>query len=139
MTSKPDLSPAAYRRANAVPALENHVPKEPLSLESVSTSIMEINMTRPTTDALDNTGSADDPHGGQDMAAGDRPDPDPIAELATIDDSGEGGAPDRPHLARQPGPKPGFGPDEFASPKLEGNAELGIDPHRTDATAGNGR
>jgi hypothetical protein len=74
-------------------------------------------------------GSANDPPGGLELERDSRPDPDPISELATIDDSGAGGAPDRPQLANQPGHKPGFGPDEFTRPKLEGNPELGIDPH----------
>lgn len=73
-------------------------------------------------------GSQDDPHGGRNAMPRTSPDPDPLSELATIDDSGEGGATDQPRLADQPGDKPGFGPDEFASPKLEGNPELGIDP-----------
>ena len=68
-----------------------------------------------------------DPHGGQ-QARPLRPDPDPISELATIDDSGNGGAADRPELARQPGSKPGFGPDEFTGARIEGNPDLGIDP-----------
>lgn len=73
-------------------------------------------------------GSRDDPHGGHVRQAGGRPDPDPIEELATIDDSSPDNRPDTPHLAQQPGHKPGFGPDEFSSPMLEGNPELGIDP-----------
>lgn len=67
-----------------------------------------------------------------------RPDPDPISELATIDDSGAGGAPDRPHLANQPGSKPGFGPDPHAE-KLEGNPELGIDPREAVKRAGDAK
>lgn len=73
-------------------------------------------------------GSADDPHGGRNLTSRTSPDSDPLSELATIDDSGEGGAADKPHLADQPGAKPGFGPDELSRPQLEGNPELGIDP-----------
>jgi hypothetical protein len=72
-------------------------------------------------------GSADDPHGGRNISSRNSPDPDPISELATIDDSGDGGGADRPHLANQPGPKPGFGPNPNVE-KLVGNPELGIDP-----------
>lgn len=67
------------------------------------------------------------------------PDPDPLSELATIDDSGSGGEPDSPRLARQPGSKPGFGPDEFTPPQLEGNPELGIDPREAVIRAGDGK
>jgi hypothetical protein len=68
-----------------------------------------------------------------------RTDPDPISELATIDDSGAGGPPDRPHLANQPGDKPGFGPDEFTAPKLEGNPDVGIDPREAAIRARDGK
>jgi hypothetical protein len=73
-------------------------------------------------------GSPDDPHGGQEATPNKRPDPDPISELATFDPNSQDNNPDRPQLASQPGPKPGFGPDEFTPPQLEGNPELGIDP-----------
>lgn len=58
-------------------------------------------------------------------------DPDPIEELATIDDHRQDNDPDRPHLAQQPGPQPGFGPDEFSAPMIKGDPELGIDPRET--------
>lgn len=73
-------------------------------------------------------GSGDDPHGGDDRAPVGRPDPDSISELATIDGDSQDNDPDRPQLADQPGPQPGFGPDELTPPKIEGNPELGIDP-----------
>lgn len=69
---------------------------------------------------------------GRAVASRTRPDPDPIDELATIDDSGAGGAPDRPRLAVQPGRKPGFGPNESAGARVEGNPDLGIDPRDTN-------
>jgi hypothetical protein len=84
-------------------------------------------------------GSADDPHGGRNITSRTSPDPDPISELATIDESGESGATDRPHLANQPGDKPGFGPDEFTPPQLEGNPDLGIDPREAVLRAGDGK
>ena len=85
-------------------------------------------------------GSADDPHGGRNITTRASPDPDPISELATIDDSGEGGAiADRPHLSDQPGDKPGFGPNEFTPAKLEGNPELGIDPGDAARITGDGK
>ena len=62
-----------------------------------------------------------------------RPDPDPIEELATINSDRLGNDPDRPHLARQPGPQPGFGPDEMSSPEFRGNPALGIDPREAAA------
>lgn len=71
-------------------------------------------------------GSANDPHGGH-RTARSRPDPDPIEELATVDTDSPDNRPDRPHLADQPGSKPGFGPDPHAE-RLVGNPELGIDP-----------
>ena len=83
-------------------------------------------------------GSANDPHGGQEEMPRNRPDPDPLSELATIDDRGDGAIVDRPHLADQPGPKPGFGPDEFTRPQLEGNPELGIDPREAPGSWVNG-
>lgn len=83
-------------------------------------------------------GSANDPHGGQQVMPRTRPDPDPIAELVTINDTGKGGAADRPHLAVQPGPKPGFGPDESTPPQVEGNPELGIAPREAAGSWVNG-
>lgn len=51
-------------------------------------------------------GSADDQNGGRNITTGTSPDPDPLSELATIDDSCEGGAiADRPYLSDQPGDK----------------------------------
>lgn len=107
-------------------------------------------MSLPVNDPFDNAasdpdavarrtgGSANDPHGGQEAAPG-RPDPDPIAELATIDDRSQDNDPDRPHLARQLGPQPGFGPDEMSSPEFDGDPELGIDPRDAAAQTGRGR
>jgi hypothetical protein len=99
---------------------------------------MEASMTLNRLDPIKNAGSdpnaamrrtggtPDDPHGEQQATTG-RPDPDPLEELATIDTNSPDNDPDRPHLARQPGPKPGFGPNPNAE-RLVGNPELGIDP-----------
>jgi hypothetical protein len=76
------------------------------------------------------TGDAE-PHDAAGTTSSRGPDPDPISELATIDGKSQDNDPDRPHLANQPGDKPGFGPDEFTAPLLEGNPELGIDPRDT--------
>jgi hypothetical protein len=62
----------------------------------------------PDTDMRRTGGTPDDPHSGRQR-------------------TGRDNNPDRPHLARQPGPKPGFGPDPNAE-RLVGNPELGIDP-----------
>lgn len=83
-------------------------------------------------------GSANDPHGGQEAVPRTRPDADPIEELATIDAGNQDNDPDRPHLASQPGPKPGFGPNPNSA-KLEGNPELGIDPREVVIRAGDGK
>lgn len=83
-------------------------------------------------------GSENDPHGGQEAIPHNRPDPDPIEELATIDADSQDNNPDRPNLASQPGPKPGFGPNPNAE-KLEGNPELGIDPREAVKRAGDGK
>lgn len=80
-------------------------------------------------------GSGNDPHGGQEATPRNRPDPDPIEELATIDTENQDNNPDRPHLANQPGPKPGFGPNPDVE-KLEGNPGLGIDPREAAKRAG---
>jgi hypothetical protein len=106
-------------------------------------------MTLDRSDPLDNAGSnpdsnlrrtggtADDPHGGR-QRTGRGPDPDPIEELATIDGNSQDNNPDRPHLARQPGPQPGFGPNPNAE-RLVGNPELGIDPHDAAGSWESGR
>ena len=60
-----------------------------------------------------------------------------IEELATIDGNSLDNRPDTPHLARQPGPKPGFGPDPNAE-RLVGNPELGIDPREAPKSWENG-
>ena len=78
-----------------------------------------------------------DPLGGHETAPRNGPDADPIVELATIDDRGEGNGPDRPHLANQPGPKPGLGPNPNAE-KLVGNLELGVDPRDAAGSWQNG-
>ena len=82
-------------------------------------------------------GSASDPHGGQEAIPRGRPNPDPIEELATIDGDSQDNWPDRPQLANQPGPKPGFGPNPTAE-KLVGNPELGIDPREAAGAWQNG-
>lgn len=82
-------------------------------------------------------GSVNDPHGGQEAIPRNRPDADPIEELATIDSDSQDNRPDRPRLANQPGPKPGFGPNPTAE-KLVGNPELGIDPRETAGSWQNG-
>ena len=86
-----------------------------------------------------NGGSADDHHGGRNTMSRTSPDPNPIAELATIDGNSQDNEPDRPHLASQPGDKPGFGPDEFTAPKLEGNSDVGIDPREAAIRARDGK
>lgn len=63
-------------------------------------------------------GSPDDPHGGQEVVPSNRPDPDPISELATFDPNSQDNSPDRSKFASQPGPKRGFGPDEFTPSQL---------------------
>ena len=88
-------------------------------------------MTRITDNPIQNAASA------QAAIPSDRPDPDPISELATIDGNSQDNDPDRPHLAHQPGPKPGFGPDPNAE-KLVGNPELGIDPREASGSWENG-
>jgi len=105
-------------------------------------------MTLDRIDPIDNAGShanadirrsggtSDDPHGGQQRTSRG-PDPDPIEELATIDGNSLDNRPDRPHLARQPGPQPGFGPNPNAE-RLEGNPELGIDPREAPKSWENG-
>jgi hypothetical protein len=80
--------------------------------------------------------SANDSLGGQQVPSG-RPNPDPIEELATIGGDSQDNWPDRPHLANQPGPKPGFGPNPTAE-KLVGNPDLGIDPREAAETWQNG-
>ena len=67
-----------------------------------------------------------------------RRDPDPIEELATIDDTSQDNNPDRPHLSIANGPQPGFGPDGTGEPEFTGNPELGIDPREAAARLGNG-
>lgn len=110
------------------------------SVGSVSKPEMEAPMTHNQPEPINNPGSdpdararrtggsADDPHGGRNVTTRTSPDPDPISELATIDDGSQDNRPDKPHLADQPGSKPGFGPGESTPPQLEGNPELGIDP-----------
>jgi len=82
--------------------------------------------------------SANDRNGGQETVPRNRVNPDPIEELATINPSNQDNNPDRPNLASQPGPKPGFGPNPNAE-KLEGNPELGIDPREAVKRAGDGK
>jgi hypothetical protein len=82
-------------------------------------------------------GSTNDPHGGLEAIPRNRPDADPIEELATIDSDSHDNNPDRPHLANQPGSKPGFGPNPNAE-KLVGNPELGIDPREAAGSWQNG-
>ena len=65
-------------------------------------------------------------------------DPDPIEELATIDDTSQDNNPDRPHLSIADVPQPGFGPDGTKQPKFSGDPELGIDPREAAARLGNG-
>ena len=59
-----------------------------------------------------------------------RRDPDPIEELATIDDRSQDNRPDRPHLSVTDGPQPGFGPDGTKEPEFTGDPALGIDPRQ---------
>ena len=59
--------------------------------------------------------------------------PDPVEELATIDDKSPDNKPDRPHLSVTDGPQPGFGPDGTKQPKLAGDPTLGIDPREAAA------
>lgn len=92
----------------------------------------------PNASARRTGGSSNDPHGGHEGSPDNRPDPDPISELATIDSDSQDNDPDRPHLANQPGPKPGFGPNPHAE-KLGGNPELGIDPREAAVRAGDGK
>ena len=92
--------------------------------------------SNPNADIRRTGGTEDDPHGGQPRMPR-RPDPDPIEELATIDGNSLDNRPDTPHLARQPGPKPGFGPDPNAE-RLVGNPELGIDPREAPKSWENG-
>lgn len=81
-------------------------------------------------------GPGDDPHGEMENLSRRYPDPDPLEEMATIDDAG-GRQP--PRLASQMGPKPGFGPDEFTPPLLEGDSDLGLDPRAVASVTGDGR
>ena len=82
-------------------------------------------------------GSVADPHGGWERMVRGGPDPDPIAEMATIGDAAVAGNSDRPRLAAQPGGTPGFGPDEFSRARHEGDPTLGIDPREAASRAGN--
>jgi len=92
--------------------------------------------SNPNAEIRRSGGTSDDPHGGQQrMRRG--PDPDPIEELATIDTDSPDNNPARPHLASQPGRKPGFGPDPKAE-RLVGNPELGIDPREAPGSWENG-
>ena len=67
-----------------------------------------------------------------------RRDPDPIEELATIDDKSQDNDPDRTHLSVENVPLPGFGPDGTGQPKFSGDPALGIDPREAAARLGNG-
>jgi len=67
-----------------------------------------------------------------------RRDPDPVQEMATIDDKSQDNVPARPHLSAPEVPEPGFGPDGTKEPTLTGNPELGIDPREAAARLGNG-
>lgn len=92
--------------------------------------------SNPNADLRRTGGTPDDPHGGrQPMRRG--PDPDPIEEMATIDSDSSDNNPARPHLAHQPGPKPGFGPNPNAE-RLVGHPELGIDPREAPKSWQNG-
>lgn len=69
-------------------------------------------------------GSANDPHGGYESGAGARraPDPDPVGELATIDDTWPDNRPDDPTLSTENTrrhPNPGFGPKSESAPPPE--------------------
>lgn len=77
-----------------------------------------------------------DPHGEPEHQLRRYPDPEPVPEKATFDGAGRK---DPPRLATQMGPNPGFGPDEFTPPKIEGNPDLGIDPRQAAAATGDGR
>jgi hypothetical protein len=114
---------------------------EPHRHIGVPASLMEADMTlfthRPSETASASPEAEDLCADGNAAFRSGRPDPDPISELATIDTDSQDNDPDRPRLARQPGPKPGFGPDPN-SEKLEGNPELGIDPREPSGTWQNG-
>jgi len=67
-----------------------------------------------------------------------RRDPDPIEELATIDETIPDNNPDRPHLSVADVPQLGFGPDGTRQPKFSGDPTLGIDPREAAARLGGG-
>ena len=71
-------------------------------------------------------------------STGRRRNPDPIEELATIDDKSPDNKPDRPHLSVPDGPQSGFGPDGTDQAKFSGDPTLGIDPREAAARLGNG-
>ena len=87
-------------------------------------------MTVYTSDSIHDAGSKTGAHR--------RRDPDPIEELATIDDRSQDNNPDRPHLSVTDGPQPGYGPDGTGQPEFSGDPALGIDPRDAAARQGNG-
>jgi hypothetical protein len=125
--------------------------------------------SNPDADTRRTGASSNDPHGGHQQPDGEwrGPTPDPVDELAPSG-TGELPATRRPvsetaeslaftdsqvpnvldELADVDGMgtldarlAPGFGPDEFARPELEGDPELGIDPNDVappDPTTGDG-
>lgn len=76
-------------------------------------------------------------HTGANLASRRR-DPDPIEELATIDDKGQDNRPDRPHLSVADVPQPGFGPDGMKPAAFSGDPTLGVDPREAAARLGDG-
>jgi hypothetical protein len=80
----------------------------------------------------------DHPANKASSGSGRRRNPDPIEELATIDEKSPDNNPDRPHLSVPDGPQPGFGPDGTKQPKFSGDPTLGIDPREAAARLGDG-
>lgn len=78
------------------------------------------------------------PSAGSGLSTSCRRDPDPVQEMATIDDRSQDNDPARPQLSAAEVPEPGFGPDGNKQPRLTGDPELGIDPREAAARLGNG-